>query len=75
MENGTIPSTVVDSGCTSGVRTSNDPCRQNGRTSKKNFVLPGGEIVNATKIAEYPFKVGRRHKSYTSHPGSPKTHC
>ncbi len=52
MENGTIPSTVVDSGCTSGVGTSNDPCRQTGRASKKKFVLPGGKIVNATEIAE-----------------------
>ncbi len=57
MENGTIPSTVVDSGCTSGAGTSDDPCQRTGRTSKKKFVLPGGVIVNATKIAEYPFKV------------------
>jgi hypothetical protein len=52
MENGTIPSTVVDSGCTAGVGTLDDPCRRTGRASKKKFVLPGNEIVNATKIAE-----------------------
>ena len=57
MENGTIPSTVVDSGCTAGVGTLDDPCQRTGCASKKKFVLPGGEIVNATKIAEYPFKV------------------
>ncbi len=57
MEKGTIPSMLVDSGCTSGVGTLNDPCRRTGRASKKKFVLPGGEIVNATEIAEYPFKV------------------
>jgi hypothetical protein len=57
MENGTIPSTVVDSGCTSGVGTSDNLCRRTRRVSKKKFVLPGGEIVNATEIMEYPFKV------------------
>ncbi len=57
MENSTIPSMVVDSGCTAGVGTSDDPCRWTGCASKKKFVLSGGEIVNATEIAEYPFKV------------------
>ncbi len=57
MENGTIPSTVVDSGCTLGVGTLDNPCRWTRRASKKKFVLPGGEIVNATEITEYPFKV------------------
>ncbi len=57
VENGTIPSTVVDSGCTSVVGTSDDSFRRTRRASKKKFVLPGGKIVNATKIVEYPFKV------------------
>ncbi len=57
MEGGSIPSTVVDSGCTSGVGTTDDPCQQTGCTSNKQFILPGGKIVKATKIAEYPFKV------------------
>jgi hypothetical protein len=52
MGNGTIPSTVVDSGCTSGVGTLDDSCRRTGRASKKKFVLPGSEIVNATEITE-----------------------
>ncbi len=57
MDNGTIPFTVVDSGCTSGVGTSDDPCQRTGHASKKKFLLPGVKIVNATKIAKYPFKV------------------
>jgi hypothetical protein len=57
VENDTIPSTVVDSGCTSGVGTLDNPCRRTGCASKKKFVLPGDEIVNATKILEYLFKV------------------
>jgi hypothetical protein len=57
MENGTIPSTVVDSGCTLGVGTLDDSCRRTGCASKKKFILPGGKIVNATKIVEYLFKV------------------
>ncbi len=57
MKDGTIPATVVDSGCTSEVGTTDDPCQWNGRTSNKQFILPGGEIVKATKIAEYSFKV------------------
>jgi hypothetical protein len=57
MEDGSIPSTEVDSGCTSGVGTTDDPCWWTGRTSNKQFILPGSKIVNATKIAEYLFKV------------------
>jgi hypothetical protein len=57
MEDGSILSTVVDSGCTSGVGTTDDPCWQAGRTSNKQFILPGGKIVKATKIAKYSFKV------------------
>jgi hypothetical protein len=57
MEDGTIPSTVVDNGCTSGVSTTDDPCWRTSRTSNKQFILPGGKIVKATKIAEYLFKV------------------
>ncbi len=57
VENGTIPSMVVDSGCISGVRMSDDPCQWTRRTSKKKCVLPGSKIVNATKITKYPFKV------------------
>jgi hypothetical protein len=55
--NNTIPSTVVDSGCTLGVGTRDDPCQRIGVTSNKEFMLPGGEIMAATEIAEYPFQV------------------
>ena len=57
ITDGTIPSTVVDSGCTLGVGTADDPCRRTGSTSNKEFILPAGEIMAATKIAEYPFQV------------------
>ena len=43
---GTIPSTVADSGCTSGVGTSDDPSRRTGITSNKEFLLPGGKILD-----------------------------
>ena len=54
---GTIPSTVANSGCTSVVGTSVDLSRCTGISSDKEFLLPGGKIVAATKIAEYPFNV------------------
>jgi hypothetical protein len=57
MEDGSIPSTVVDSGCTSGVGTTDDPCRRTGCISNKQVILPNSKIVKATKIAKYPFKV------------------
>ncbi len=57
MEDGSIPSTVADSDCTSGVGTEDDPCPRTGQASHKRFILPGGEMKQATKVAEYPFKV------------------
>jgi hypothetical protein len=57
MEDSTISSTVVDSGYTLGVGTTDDPCQRTSHTSNKQFALPGGKIVKATKIAKYPFKV------------------
>ena len=54
---GTIPSTVVDSGATSSVGTADDKCRRTGRASNKVFILPGGQTVAASEVAEYPFKV------------------
>jgi len=66
---GIIPSTVVDSGCTSGVGTSDDPCRHTGSTSNKEFLLPGGEILEATEIAEYPFNVRDPAKQLHITPG------
>ena len=66
---GTIPSTVADSGCTSGVGTSDDPSRRTGITSDKEFLLPGGEIMAATEIAEYPFNVRDPAKQLHITPG------
>jgi hypothetical protein len=57
MEDSTIPYTLVDSGCTLGVGTTDNPCRRTGHTSNKQFVLPGGKIVKATEISKYLFKV------------------
>jgi hypothetical protein len=57
MEDGSIPSTAVDSGCTLGVGMTDNPCWRTSCTSNKQFILPGGKIVKATEIAEYLFKV------------------
>ena len=54
---GTIASNIVDSSATSGVGTATDPSRSTGRQSTKQFILPSGSVVSATKIAEYPFAV------------------
>jgi hypothetical protein len=57
MEDGSIPSTVADSACTSGVGTVDDICRCTCQVFNKQFFLPGIEIKPATEITEYPFKV------------------
>jgi hypothetical protein len=57
MEDGSIPSTVADSACTSGAGTADNTCRRTGRVSNKHFVLPGSKIKEATEIVEFPFKV------------------
>ena len=54
---GTIPSTIADSGATSGVGTKDDPSRRTGEPSDKRFILPSGEVIQATEKAEYPFNV------------------
>jgi hypothetical protein len=54
---GSIPSTIADSGATSGVGTKNDPSRRTGEQSNKRFILPSGDVIQATEIAEYPFNV------------------
>ena len=55
--NGTIPFTVPDSGTTSSIGTKDDPCRRTGRQSNKVFILPSGQAVTASEVAEYPFQV------------------
>ncbi len=67
---GTITSTIVDSGATSGVGTTTDPCQRTGRQSTKQFILPSGAIVPATKIAEYHSPFDPPPTNSTSPPAS-----
>jgi len=60
---GTIPSTIVDSGATSGVGTEDDPSHRTGELSNKRFTLPSSVTMQATEIAEYPFEVRAPAKS------------
>jgi hypothetical protein len=54
---GSIPSTIADSGATSGVGTKDNPSHRTGEPSDKRFVLPSGDVIQATEIAEYPFNI------------------
>jgi hypothetical protein len=54
---GTITTTVADSGATSGVDITANPCPRSGRPFNKRFILPSGNVIPATEIAEYPFDV------------------
>jgi hypothetical protein len=42
---------------TSGVGTKDDPSHCTGEPSDKRFILPSGEVIQATEKAEYPFNV------------------
>jgi hypothetical protein len=66
---GLVPTTVADSAATSGVGTINDPCQQTGKPSHKQFILPNGSVIPATKIAEYPFEVRNLSKVLHITPG------
>ncbi len=55
--NGTIPSTVKDSAASSSVGMKDDPCLRTGLQSNKVFILPNGQAVAASEIAEYPFQL------------------
>jgi hypothetical protein len=54
---GTIPSMIANSGTTSGVRTKDNPSHRTGEPSNKQFILPSGQLIQATEKAEYPFNV------------------
>jgi hypothetical protein len=54
---GTIPSTIADSGATSGVGTKDNPSHRTSKPSDKQFILPSGQLIQATEKAEYPFNV------------------
>ena len=64
-----IPSTAAYSWATSGIGTSNDASKCTGRPSFKKFILPGGNIVPATEIAEYPFNIRDTAKELHITPG------
>ena len=66
---GTIPSTIVDSGATSGVGTKDNPSHRTGEPSNKRFTLPSGAVIQATEIAEYPFDVRAPAKELHITPG------
>jgi hypothetical protein len=57
IHNVTIATTVADSGATSGVGTTADPCHQSGWPSHKRFILPSSDIIPATEMANYPFDI------------------
>jgi hypothetical protein len=69
IKNGTIASTVADSGATSSIGTEDDPSKRTGRPSTKEFILPNGEVIPAKEIAEYPFEVRRPAKELHITPG------
>ena len=54
---GTIPSTIADSGAKSEVETEDDPSHRTGEPSDKWFILPSGKVIQATDKSEYPFNV------------------
>jgi hypothetical protein len=54
---GAIPSTIANSGATSGVGTKDDPSHRTGEPSDKQFILPSGQLIQATEKAKYPFNV------------------
>ena len=72
MRNGTIASTVADSGATSSIGTEDNPSKRTGRPSTKEFILPNGEVVPAKGIAEYPFDVRKPAKELHITPGISK---
>jgi hypothetical protein len=45
---GTIPSTIADSGAKSEVETEDDPSHRTGEPSDKWFILPSGKMIQAT---------------------------
>jgi hypothetical protein len=57
ISNGTIATTIADSGATSSVGTIIDPSTRTGRPSHKQFTLPNGTVIPATELAHYPFNV------------------
>ena len=69
MRNGTIASMVADSGATSSIGTEDDPSERTGRPLTKQFILPNGDTLPASEIAEYPFDIQRSAKERHITPG------
>ncbi len=57
IQNGTIATTVADSGASSSIGNKDDPSKCTCQPSHKRFILPSGKIVQATEMAEYPFEI------------------
>ena len=76
IADGTIPSTVVDSGCTSGVGTSDDP-RVNARAvpPTKSSYSPEVRSWQQPKSQSTLSKFGTPQNSCISRLASPRTHC
>jgi hypothetical protein len=55
--NGTIATTIANSGATSGVGIMANPCHCLGQPSNKQFILPSGDVIPATEMAKYPFNI------------------
>jgi hypothetical protein len=66
---GSISSTIADSGATAGVGTKDDPSQRTGKPSDKRFILPSGAVIQATETAEYPFNVRAPAKELHITPG------
>jgi hypothetical protein len=66
---GSISSTIADSGATAGVGTKDDPSQRTGEPSDKRFILPSGAVIQATETAEYPFNVRAPAKELHITPG------
>ncbi len=57
IQDRTITTTVAGSEATSGVGTTTDFSHCTGGLLDKQFILPSGDVIPVTKIAEYPFNV------------------
>ena len=57
--NGSIPSCIADSGCTANAGTKRDAkhCESTGETSDKVFVMPNGDMEEATEVKKLPFDI------------------
>jgi hypothetical protein len=69
MRNGTIASTVADSGAMSRIGMENNHSKRTGKPSTKEFILSNGDVVPASEIAEYLFNIRKPAKELHITPG------